>query len=161
MIEFLKGEEVRGITMVQPYAYLMLPPYNRIETRKWKTDYRGWVLICSSKKPFKGRDVFRKSNLKTLNLVQTLHDAGKLINAHAIGIGRLVDCRKMEVGDAKRTYLRKRDPNLYCHIYEHVHPIVPVPILGTQKWKRLSQEFIDNLQLLSDEKTQHSTIPTT
>jgi len=41
----------RAISLKQPWANLICQGKKTIETRKWKTDYRGKIVICSSKKP--------------------------------------------------------------------------------------------------------------
>lgn len=40
----------RAISLTQPWATLMAIDAKRIETRVWKTNYRGWVAIHSAKK---------------------------------------------------------------------------------------------------------------
>ena len=40
-----------GISLKQPWANLVANGQKTIETRKWKTPYRGDLVICSSKNP--------------------------------------------------------------------------------------------------------------
>ena len=41
----------KAISLKQSYASLVASGKKTIETRKWKTKYRGDLLICSSKTP--------------------------------------------------------------------------------------------------------------
>ncbi len=41
----------KAISLKQPWANLVAEGKKTIETRKWKTNYRGSLLICSSQKP--------------------------------------------------------------------------------------------------------------
>lgn len=43
--------KMKTISLKQPWANLVACGKKTIETRKWKTDYRGDFVICSSKKP--------------------------------------------------------------------------------------------------------------
>jgi hypothetical protein len=41
----------KAISLKQPWANLVASGKKTVETRKWKTDYRGELVICSSKNP--------------------------------------------------------------------------------------------------------------
>lgn len=41
----------KAISLKQPWANLVAEGKKTIETRKWKTNYRGKLLICSSQSP--------------------------------------------------------------------------------------------------------------
>lgn len=41
----------KAISLKQPWANLVCEGKKTIETRKWKTNYRGNLIICSSQKP--------------------------------------------------------------------------------------------------------------
>lgn len=43
--------KIKAISLKQPWASKILHGQKTIETRTWKTGYRGDVLICSSRKP--------------------------------------------------------------------------------------------------------------
>lgn len=43
---------MKSISIKQPFANLIKVGYKTIEVRSWKTDFRGDILICSSKQPF-------------------------------------------------------------------------------------------------------------
>ena len=41
----------KAISLKQPWANLICQGKKTIETRKWKTNNRGKIIVCSSKKP--------------------------------------------------------------------------------------------------------------
>jgi hypothetical protein len=43
-----KGCAVKGLSVKQPWAGFIADGRKTIETRTWKTDYRGPLLICAS-----------------------------------------------------------------------------------------------------------------
>ena len=46
-----KKKTWKAISLKQPWANLVAEGKKTIETRKWKTNYRGQLVICSSQKP--------------------------------------------------------------------------------------------------------------
>ena len=46
-----KKKTYRAISLKQPWANLVATGKKTIETRKWITNYRGTIVICSSQKP--------------------------------------------------------------------------------------------------------------
>jgi hypothetical protein len=44
-------KKYKAISLKQPWANLVFEGRKTIETRKWKTNYRGDIVICSSKSP--------------------------------------------------------------------------------------------------------------
>lgn len=137
--------EIRALNWKQPFASLML--HGKIETRTWDTKYRGFVLICASKKEYTDEQLDSISGLRQTNrIINTLHPFN--INewlGKAIAIGRLVDCRPMRRRDEDKCFVKYR-PELYCHIYEDVDPIEPIEWIGAQKWKKVSEEIMNSLQ---------------
>ena len=123
-----------ALSWKQPFAALML--YDKIETRTWNTKYRGWVLICASKKAYPlwqekaimGDKIFEKVNLLTPQL--------NLVNGKAIAVGRLADCRTMRLEDEEKCFVQY-EAGLFCHIYENVQAIEPFDWRGTQGWKEV------------------------
>lgn len=109
----------------------------KIETRSWPTNYRGLVLICASLTPYSNTELdaiagpaqFVRLKHITNSLPEFVHVLG-----HAIAIGTLVNCRRMTKADEDATFVAYRD-GLYCHIYENVIPITPIPWKGAQGWK--------------------------
>ena len=140
--KFTIDQKLLALSWKQPFANLML--YGKIETRTWSTNYRGWVLICSSKKGYDmgslrqicgPEQIARMSALFNRKLnIDSLED--HLPNGVAIAIGRLVDCRPMNPGDENSCFV-KYYPDLFCHIYKHITPIDPLEFKGSQGWKSI------------------------
>ena len=68
---------MRAISIREPWASLILSGEKTIETRTWKTKYRGPVLLCASKNP--------KSE----------------ISGKAFATATIIDCDEMVKGDEK------------------------------------------------------------
>jgi hypothetical protein len=47
----IKMVKMKAISLKQPWANLVMDKKKIIETRTWKTNYRGELVICSSAKP--------------------------------------------------------------------------------------------------------------
>lgn len=135
---------VRALSWKNPFAELML--LGKIETRTWNTNYRGLVLICASQKAYSEADIIGISGeLQTQRILTTLNSlAIKERNGHAIAIGNLIDCRPMRKDDEDKCFV-KYNPNLFCHIYENVKPIEPIPYKGSQGWGKLPIDVLKKL----------------
>ena len=141
------NQELRALSWKQPYATMML--HGKVETRTWPTDYRGWVLICASKKPYTLEEVVKISGAGyTNNMLPKL--IGKKFheqfNGHAIAVGYLQHCERM-LSIFNDTYVKYK-PGLFLHHYASVQAIHPIPWTGTQGWKTVSDEFKDQIILL-------------
>lgn len=66
---------MKALSIKEPWASMICDGKKTIETRLWKTNYRGTILICCSKKPYSIR------------------------SGHAIATAELVDCRPMTFAD--------------------------------------------------------------
>jgi len=136
MEKFTPDMTLRALSWRQPYADMML--MGKIETRTWPTAYRGWVLICSSKKPYLLDQVINisgKENLLRIFDQMEAYNRFTQKDGYAIGIGRLIDCRQMTKDDAAACYVNYH-PGLYCHVYSDVTPL-PYPFAwrGSQGWR--------------------------
>ena len=139
-------ETIKALSWKEPYGTLML--YGKIETRVWKTSYRGLVLICASKKSYNLGEVFRISggdlyraiwnkifpdkNKYSVNVSDNLFYCGK-----AFAIGELIDCRPMRKEDEDKCFVRYY-PDLYCHVYQNVTKIEPFFWKGSLGFKTLT-----------------------
>lgn len=157
-------ETIRALSWKAPYAQLMLR--NKVETRTWKTDYRGLVLICCSKIPYTAPAILRISGENQFNRINRLYPTCLNYSSqlgHAIAIGRLVDCRPMLPEDQDATFVNYREPwtdkrlsvknivkmkekRLWCHFYKDVRPITPFPFIGSQSWRNLTKQELSQLQ---------------
>lgn len=141
MKKYTTENEIRALSWRQPYADLMLA--GKIETRSWKTNYRGWVLICSSKKPYNIGQIEAISGFDGLERIIDLtqdRDILKQLCGYAIAIGYLSDCRKMTPEDEETCFV-KYHPALYCHVYENVQMLPqPFPWQGKLGWRIVPDE---------------------
>lgn len=134
---------MRALSWKYPYAPLML--HGKIETRKWKTNHRGPVLICCSKKPYSLRQVVDISGEAQVQRMRAiLGDGGDDITGMAIGIGSLVDCRPMTPEDEDACFV-KYNPKLWCHIYKDIKTIKPFPYKGKQGWSNIGDAILEKL----------------
>jgi hypothetical protein len=100
-------EEVlmKALSIKQPWANMIASGEKTIETRTWATDYRGDLLIVSSRKP-------------------PIEPAG-----YALAVGRVVDCRKMTKVDEAAARCPVY-PGAYAWILAGIRRIRPFPVRG-------------------------------
>ncbi len=139
---YTPDQKLMALSWKQPYGELML--HGKIETRTWNTNYRGWVLICASKTGYKLRQVLNISGndqfKRIFEAVEGKEADMYKFRGHAIAIGLLVDCRPMRPLDADQCFVEYY-PDLFCHVYENVRAINPIPWKGTQGWREVSEEI--------------------
>jgi hypothetical protein len=140
----LLTQKLLALSLKDPFGILML--YDKIETRTWPTNYRGLVMICCSKMGYSNNKLFNicgeKQFERVLGILSRL-DSQKLNGNHkgnAIAVGRLIDCRPMQKKDEDSCFVQYF-PDLFCHVYQDITPIVPLLWNGTQKWKEVDQSF--------------------
>lgn len=97
---------MKGLSVKEPFASLIADGRKSIETRGWRTDYRGPLLICASAKP-------------------KIHKAG-----YAVCIVTLFDVRKMHIEDAGAA-MCDYIPGRYAWILTNLHRFGrPMPAKG-------------------------------
>ena len=78
---------MKALSIKNPWAIIIEKGLKTIETRKWKTDYRGDLLICVSKKedmncsPNDFECLYQKTNGKALCVVE-LYDCVPMTEEH-------------------------------------------------------------------------------
>lgn len=149
---FNDGQEqiVRALWWNQPFASLMLPPFDKYETRGRGTKVRSKVLICACKKPYDIEMVNTISgNFQYARIVKTQImdwiDENDMVGK-AIGIGELVDCFPMKLEHSDKCYVEYRD-GLWVWKFANVQPIEPFEIKGKQGWAILDKETISKIIL--------------
>lgn len=141
------GTEIRALSCKQPYAELML--HGKIETRSWYTKYRGLVLICVSKKSYSTEQLRNISGGNQLwRMGEFLDIENPKYEGKAIAIGVLIDCRTMKPEDEDKCFVRYY-PDLWCHEYIHVTPIVPFEWKGSRKWGKVGEDIISSIKFLA------------
>lgn len=98
-------DTLKAISVRQPWANLIRTGYKTIETRTWPTQYRGDLVIVSSRRP-------------------RIEPAGM-----ALAIVRLVDCRPMTSADEAAARCRCYE-RAWAWVLSDVRPIEPIPVRG-------------------------------
>lgn len=126
----------------------------KVETRTWDTNYRGLVLICTSKTPYGMTAIRRISDpveLVTAGVFENIYDQRLQfpfnICGHAIAIGELTSTRPLSTSD--KSFVRY-DENLFGHFYSHVHAIHPILMRGKQGWKRLTSDEKGSIKIITE-----------
>lgn len=96
---------MKALSVKQPWANLIASGEKTIETRKWSTDYRGDLLIVSSRSP-------------------RIEPAG-----YALAVARLVECRPMTRQD-EREACCPLYPDAYAWVLTDIRAIKPFPVKG-------------------------------
>jgi hypothetical protein len=96
---------MKAISIKQPWANLIAQGVKTIETRSWRTNYRGDILIVSSRNP-------------------DIYPAGV-----AVCIAEIYDCRKMLSEDESLAGV-KHDNNKYSWLLRNVRPVKIFPARG-------------------------------
>ena len=123
---------MKVISLTEPYATLIMDNKKRIETRSWKTDYRGELYIhaSSTKIPKEWRN-----NQELMKLVEGTPLHFGYIVCHC----QLVDCifmTKEFVEDMKKNHPMEYlcgvyEEGRYAWILENITPLdVPIPAKG-------------------------------
>lgn len=108
---------VKALNLRQPWAHMIVMGFKTIETRTWKTRYRGPLLIVASKT--KPDLVLGYKDPQTIPV-----EFGK-----AVATCRLVDCRPM-VDDDSFAACFKNEPGRFAWVLEDVKRIKPFPVKG-------------------------------
>ncbi len=143
----IKGEFMKVISIKEPYATLIMNNIKKIETRSWKTSYRGEIFIHASLKS----DYKNSSN----NLLEKFTRNLELHNGKIICKCQLIDCVYM---DRKLTKNIKRNKveyscgkyqiGRYAWILDNVEPIIPISAKGRLNiWN-----FDGNYELVNSKK---------
>ena len=120
---------MKVISIKEPYASFLANGMKKIETRSWKTNYRGELFIHASKtvaKEYMTNDTVKKL-AKTINMQ----------NGNIICKCLLVDCVYMDEEFIKRIKKNKKEYYLgeykigrYAWILENIKPISKIPAKG-------------------------------
>lgn len=103
---------MKALSLTQPYGGLIHGGFKTIETRTWKTNYRGPILICSTKQ-------------------KVLDDEGNAIEptGKALCIVDILGCRPMVPGDETAACIAYRE-DLYSWPLGNLRLIKPFPVKG-------------------------------
>lgn len=127
---------MKAISIKQPYAYLIASGKKTIETRTWKTDYRGPLLICASKSIHKGYLVFECEGIVTgmpTKIFQPFLEERKEPLSRtglALCTVTLLDCRPMTEDDQLAAWCETY-PDAWSWVLGDARPLAePFPVSG-------------------------------
>lgn len=114
--------KIKALSLKQPWANMIASGEKTIETRRWSTDYRGPLLIVSSKQP---------------NIPPT---------GCAVAVAELVDCRPMKRSDEEAACCPVY-AGAYAWVLSNVRRIRSFPVRGSLG---IFEVEVGGDQLLSD-----------
>ena len=121
---------MKVISIKEPFATLIMNGTKKIETRSWKTNYRGELFIHAS-----GKSLTKEFpiNNTVLNLIQGLD----MNYGNIICKGTLVNCIYMDekfISEIKKDSIEYEcglyEVGRYAWVFENVAPIYPIPVKG-------------------------------
>ena len=129
--EFTQKNIMKVLSLIEPWATLIKEGKKVIETRSWKTSYRGELYIHASSKKIK------RSDAHTIELLKLIPDV-PMGYGHILCKCKLVDCVYMDQDFLKQIEKNKQEflcgeysLGRYAWILEDVEPLdVPIPAKG-------------------------------
>ena len=134
----MRLRNMKAITILQPWAWLIATGKKHCETRSWKTNYRGEILIHAGKKNM------TEAMLQTIVESAYMRRAGvfntKMVTGAIIGKAVLVNCVPIDVLLAKLIMKQHPDefafgdftPGRYAWVMENAE-LFDKPILASGK----------------------------
>ncbi len=125
---------MKALSIKQPWAHLIVHGaggnIKTIETRLWRTDHRGDLLIVSSKRPDAHMmAACRLQAYESFSSVSWGCTENDMEFGKAIGVAHLVDCREMREGD-EAAALCPVYPGAWAWVFDDVKAIDPFPVRG-------------------------------
>ena len=121
---------MKVLSIKEPYATFIASRNKLIETRSWKTNYRGEIFIHASRTKLAKEYL---TNEYVLSLITNLN----LNFGNIICKANLIDCVYMDDNFLNKIKLNAKEYNLglyekgrYAWIFEDVEPIYPIPVKG-------------------------------
>ncbi|MCF6095781.1 ASCH domain-containing protein [Thermovorax subterraneus] len=109
--------EYVALAVQQPFATAIIEGMKKIELRSWKTNYRGTLLICATKRP-----------------VVVLDDGEVLPTGCALGTVELVDIRPFTPKDVKDAWADEWQPGLWAWVLKKPRIFKrPIPVSCRQR----------------------------
>lgn len=136
---------MRVLTLRQPWASLIALGHKKIETRSWRTDYRGPLLIHAAK-TFSSEERLFASEERSFGRI------GARLPLQAIVCKAvLVDCQPTEEASLTASGLEKRLgnflPRRFAWFLEHVEPLTePVPCIGCLGLWKPSADVLESVE---------------
>lgn len=111
---------MKVLSVLQPWAWLIVHGPKRVENRSWQTAYRGSILIHAGKSRVRLGSGYEYGDLPVALPSATAYDFGAII-----GRARLIDCVPVEElpGEPYAS-------GPWCFVLADVEPLVPFPCRG-------------------------------
>lgn len=114
---------MKALSIKNPWAWLLQTGKKTIETRTWRTDHRGKILICVSKQD-------DDEAMQWLHGIESIDfKTMKDQRGMAIAIARLYDCRKMSERDESAAQCGY-DESLFSWCLSDIETIKPFKVRG-------------------------------
>ncbi|MEO0843548.1 MAG: DNA N-6-adenine-methyltransferase, partial [Cyanobacteria bacterium J06643_5] len=169
----LSNHSLKAISLWQPYCSLIALGLKKYETRSWKTNYRGKLLICSTAKLTKKQyqqylKICSSVELPAWNEIN--FPCGKAISGakrlRRNAVCDLVDCipiTRSFIKEQSETEIKSGDWEIghYGWKLENIQPITePFAVKGKQGLFNISVDtFLSNCEIAELIKTEETTIP--
>ena len=142
------GETVRALSLKQPYADLFVN-HNKIETRTYKSTYRGLVLIHASGQPYTETQV---GNISGIFQFGRIYDAvkshfSKLPKGVALAMAELYDCRNMRADQENETFV-KYAAGRNCWYFANMRKVEPFPFKNSLGMPVLTEDIIKQIKFI-------------
>lgn len=132
---------MKAISLWQPWATLMHKQVKTIETRGWKTNYRGDLLVCSTKNGL-SKKAFNEI-LEDLNLPDIDYPLGQgLCVVNLFEVKPTSELDFYEIGEEE---YGDYSPGRFAWITTNLRPIKPFPVVGQQGLFNVDDELIEYL----------------
>lgn len=94
-----KPEEIRGLSLTEPWAWCVRQKLKLVETRSWRTKYRGLVAIHAAQRLPTGEE--RRAAIELLEDLRAHHGANiayldQLPRGCIVAVARLKECQRTE-----------------------------------------------------------------
>lgn len=127
-------QQIRGLSVKNPMATLIVQGIKTLEIRSFRTNYRGKLAICSSQQPIKDTSIYHPYFDHWDYCEDWLH----LLDGHIIGTVDLVDCvpftefqQELDAMVDIETIRKIKDKQHFAWVLENPKLLnVPIPIKG-------------------------------
>ncbi len=123
---------MKALSIQNPWAQLIADGFKRIEVRTWSTDYRGPLLICSSRRSSK-----KENNAILERLVEMGYELADdyFVDGHALAVVELTKVRPLKAKDAKKAMLDTTElEGKYAWVMKKIKMLeTPFPVQGRSK----------------------------
>lgn len=143
------NEPIRMLCWKQPFADLMLPPYNKVETRKQLARTYGLILIVATQKPYTSEELIPMMGGDNALLCYSKGMMNPEACGKAIGIGNLIDCRGLHPDDKHYLKWKPGMEYLYAYHFNNVFPIEPFEVKGFQGWRYADAEIRSKINIIT------------